>query len=103
MPARLRVDSRHKGKAILYRAVHELGLTPRQSISAVDTVIAQWREALKRHEDVELPVGVLKVRKGPAPKRVFRRGRLKNTKRSLFDIFRQPYTVRLLEPKGLEN
>lgn len=102
MPAKIRIDRRSQGKAVLYRAVQDLGLTARQAVTAVETAIEAWRQALARHEDVELPLGLLRVRKGPAPRRVFRRGRLKYTKRSLFNVFRQPYTVKLSNAKGFE-
>jgi hypothetical protein len=102
MPGKPQVDLRYKGKTVLQQAVREQGFTHAQSIRAVDAVLDSWKGALARHEDVELPVGVLQVLKGRARKRVFWPGRLKNSKRALFDLFRQPNTVRIVKKKGLD-
>jgi hypothetical protein len=53
------------GKRKLVNAVMNAGYSFRTSQKAVNAVIAAWKQSLANHQQVELPLGVLKVKKTP--------------------------------------
>jgi hypothetical protein len=86
-----------RGKGVLQQAVHEAGVSRRQSVLIVDTVIDCWKDALARDEDVELPIGTLHTVKRKT-RRVFKRKpNLKNFKHHLYEVNRKPFGVQLVK------
>lgn len=88
-----------RGKGVLQQAALDAGMSRRQSALIVDAVIDAWKGALARHEEVELPVGKLRVVK-KKKRRVFQfKPNLKGIKHRLYDVNRNPYTVQLVKKK----
>jgi hypothetical protein len=53
------------GKRKLVNAVMDAGYSFRTANKAVNAVIAAWKQSLAAHQQVELPLGVIKVKKTP--------------------------------------
>lgn len=85
------------GKGILQRAVLATGRSRRESAFIVDTVIDLWKKALARHEDVELPIGALRVVTRKPRRRFNIVPKLKGTKPGLYVYYRRPHTVQLVK------
>jgi len=88
-----------KGRAVLEQAVYTAGFSRRVSVAAVDAVLDAWTGALRRQDNVELPVGTLKVRENPPKRRVYRARSV--MRRKLFDLYRQQLSISLADPKPL--
>jgi hypothetical protein len=92
------------GRGILEDAVVDSaiagGISHREAVKIVDFVIDSWKAALSRHEDVEMPVGKLHVIKWPEPRRLLQsKGAMKRT---LFVIYRLPFSVKLTDVMRLD-
>lgn len=88
-----------RGKGVLQRAVIAEGMSRRQAAFIVDTVIDAWKGALARGEEVELPIGTLKVVERKRRRRFQSKPNLKGVKRHLWDVNRQPRSVQLVKKK----
>jgi hypothetical protein len=88
-----------RGKGLLQEAVHAVGMSRRQSALAVDTVIDCWKNALARHEDVELPIGILTLVRRKTRRVLIRKTNLKGFRRTLYEINRQPLSVQIVKKK----
>ncbi len=87
------------GKGLLQRAVSEEGFSRRKAAAAVDAVINAWKTALARGEEVETPVGHLRVVKRKSRFAAFK---LKHTKRRLCIVNQRPRTVQLVSKVDLD-
>ena len=62
----VRYGAGHNGKRMLVSAVMQAGYPARTAQKAVDAVIAAWKRSLAKHETIEAPIGILKVKKTPS-------------------------------------
>jgi nucleoid DNA-binding protein len=87
------------GKGILQRAVTEAGMSCRQAALVVDTVIDSWKKALTRGEEVETPVGTLRVvKRNREERRVFKSTpNLKGIKHKMYVENRTKCAIQLLK------
>jgi hypothetical protein len=86
-----------RGKGVLQQAVHEAGMSRRQSALIIDSVVNSWKAALARHEDVELPIGTLHTVKRKTHRVFKRKPNLKNFKHHLYEVNRKPISVQLVK------
>jgi nucleoid DNA-binding protein len=79
-----------RGRAHLIAKLRERGLSYRMAIRVIDQIFSSMKEALQRGEEVELPIGSLKVvRHKRRPKRGWYLNRITTT-------YEKPFTVALV-------